>query len=168
MRVTQACLPLLREAQGRIVNISSVSGRIAVPLLGPYTASKFAVEALSDALRRELTPWGMHVVVVQPGPIRTPIWEKSTKDADVFVSELSTPVHAAYATAIQRLRARSRRFTQRARDPEEVARTVLHALTVRNPRTRYPIGWEGHVTTLLARIIPDRLLDMALALRERS
>ena len=81
LALTQACLPLLRAGRGRIVNMSSISGRFASPLLGPYAASKFAVEALSDALRRELAPWDIPVALVEPGAVATPIWQKSAAAA---------------------------------------------------------------------------------------
>ncbi|MFN8537920.1 MAG: SDR family NAD(P)-dependent oxidoreductase [Thermomicrobiales bacterium] len=80
--MTQAMLPLLRAGRGRIVNVSSVSGRIASPFLGAYAASKFALEALSDSLRVELLPWGLAVVLVEPGPVATPIWGKGAAMAE--------------------------------------------------------------------------------------
>jgi NAD(P)-dependent dehydrogenase (short-subunit alcohol dehydrogenase family) len=81
LRATQAFLPLIRLARGRIVNISSIGGRVAIPLVGPYAASKFAVEGMSDSLRRELRPWGIHVALIEPGAVATPIWEKGVSDA---------------------------------------------------------------------------------------
>jgi NAD(P)-dependent dehydrogenase (short-subunit alcohol dehydrogenase family) len=79
--VTQVFLPLLRAGQGRIINMGSIAGRATMPLMGPYSASKYALEAITDALRLELQPWGIHVAIIEPGAIATPIWEKSRRDA---------------------------------------------------------------------------------------
>src|SRR6185295_4750516 len=85
--VTQAFLPALRRARGRIVNVSSIGGRVALPLVGAYNASKFALEGVSDALRRELRPLGVDVIVIEPGGVKTPIWTKSTKTADDMLED---------------------------------------------------------------------------------
>ena len=87
--VTQAFLPLLRQARGRIVNMSSIAGRVAFPYIGPYSASKYALEAISDALRIELLPWGISVSVIEPGDVATPIWKKSTSGGARNGPELS-------------------------------------------------------------------------------
>ena len=86
--VTQAFLPLLRTARGRVVNIGSIGGRVALPMLGPYAASKHAMEGISDSLRRELRPWGMQVSIVRPGPIATDIWESGNATADELLARM--------------------------------------------------------------------------------
>ena len=98
--VTQAFLPLLRIAKGRIVNIGSVNGALASPYLGPYSASKFAMEAITDALRIELRTWGIRVSIVEPGPIATPIWEKSFAAADRLADDHPQPGHGDFMNPI--------------------------------------------------------------------
>jgi NAD(P)-dependent dehydrogenase (short-subunit alcohol dehydrogenase family) len=159
LALTQACLPLLRAGRGRIVNMSSISGRFASPLLGPYAASKFAVEALSDALRRELEPWEIPVSLVEPGKVATPIWEKSAAAAEVMLEGLSTEASAFYGPSIERSRRRALRASRAGIPAEEVAAVVVAALTAVRPRTRYLVGRDAKVGALLARWLPDRALD---------
>ena len=98
--VTQALLPLLRQAQGRIINMSSVSGRVATPFLGPYAASKFALEALSDSMRLELMPWDINVSVIERGPISTPIWTKSIEATKLMIDKLPKKAKVLYLSLI--------------------------------------------------------------------
>jgi NAD(P)-dependent dehydrogenase (short-subunit alcohol dehydrogenase family) len=161
LAVTQAALPLLRPRRGRIVNIGSVSGLLAQPFTGAYSASKFALEALSDALRMELRPWGIEVVLVEPGAIATPLWEKSVQAADTLLAGLPPEAHALYGPAITVLRGRVGRLTH-ALPPDSVARVVAAALTVRRPRTRYLVGRDARAGALAARLLPDRLRDVLL------
>jgi NAD(P)-dependent dehydrogenase (short-subunit alcohol dehydrogenase family) len=154
--VTQALLPLLRAAKGRIVNISSVSGRLAVPFLAPYCASKFAVEAISDCLRRELQPFGVEVVVVQPAVMRTPIWDKALQqDLERY---RGTPYEPVIAKAERRLR----KGRDRGLDPAEVAVVIADALTVVHPPIRIPVvrNWRTHLLSLW---MPDRVIDRMIA-----
>jgi NAD(P)-dependent dehydrogenase (short-subunit alcohol dehydrogenase family) len=156
--VTQAFMPLLRKNQGRVVFVSSISGRIASPLLGPYAASKFALEALADALRRELIPWGIQVSVIQPGRINTPIWDKSLAAAEDLLNTMPGEAHRLYGNMISSA-------VEGARHPaggapmEEVNRAVVHALTAARPRTRYLIGRDARIGAAFARLLPDRLID---------
>jgi NAD(P)-dependent dehydrogenase (short-subunit alcohol dehydrogenase family) len=130
LAVTQAFLPLIREARDRrIVNVSSVNGRLAWRYIGPYIASKHALEGLSDTLRMELHRWGIRVSVIQPGAIDTPMFETS--------------------------RERGRRIIS----PERVARVIHRALTARRPRIRYVVGWDAHLALLLTHLLPYRVLD---------
>src|SRR5262249_14208922 len=122
--ITQPFLPKLRESKGRIVNMSSVSGRLAVPFLAPYCASRFAVEAISDSLRRELYPFGVHVVVIHPAVVRTAIWDKAAKQD---VERYRGPV---YEPVIPEALRRIRKSQQKGLDPAEVARAIVEALTV--------------------------------------
>jgi NAD(P)-dependent dehydrogenase (short-subunit alcohol dehydrogenase family) len=160
--VTQAFMPLLRRGRGRIVNIGSVSGRLATPFLGPYSASKFAMEAISDAERIELRPWGLHVAIVEPGSIATPIWEKGQAEADRLERLLPPQAHALYDAAIAAMRALARETAARGIPPDAVARVVAHALTSNRPRTRYLVGLDARVQALLAKALPDRLRDALL------
>jgi NAD(P)-dependent dehydrogenase (short-subunit alcohol dehydrogenase family) len=165
--VTQALLALLRRAGGRIVNMSSVSGRVAAPFLGPYSASKFALEALSDCMRLELRPWGISVSVVQPGPIATPIWNKSRAATKNMLAELPTQAQQLYGAATRAAGKWERDMTREMPSPMVAARAVEHALTAPRPRTRYRIGRVGHVADLVARFAPDRLRDWLLS-RQRG
>lgn len=159
--ITQALLPLLRQGRGRIVNISSTAGRIASPFLGPYAASKFALEALSDALRVELAPWGLAVVLVEPGPVATPIWGKG--EALVAEDRAGIGDDSPYAPWIGQIRAAFRRNARRGIAPEAVAEVIARALEVPRPRARYPIGRNRVAVALIARLAPDRLRDRVLA-----
>jgi hypothetical protein len=154
--VTQALLPALRRSKGRIVNISSVSGRLAVPFLAPYCGSKFAVEAISDCLRRELQPFGVEVVIIQPAVMRTPIWDKALQqDLERY---RGTPYEPVIAKAERRLR----KGRDRGLDPAEVARVVAEALTVIRPPIRIPVvrNLRSHLLSLW---MPDRFIDRMIA-----
>jgi NAD(P)-dependent dehydrogenase (short-subunit alcohol dehydrogenase family) len=165
--VTRALLPRLLETRGRIVNVSSISGFVAPPMLAPYTASKHAVEALSDALRRELRSTGVHVVVVEPGDVVTPIWTKGRTDADRLLDEAPEEIQTRYADLVTAVRTRSETALRTGMPVEEVAGVVLEALTADRPRTRYQVGREAKVLARLRRVLPDRALDaiVRLALR---
>jgi NAD(P)-dependent dehydrogenase (short-subunit alcohol dehydrogenase family) len=160
--VTQAFLPALRRARGRIVNISSVGGRVAVPMLSPYNASKFAIEGLSDSLRRELRPLGVDVAVVEPGAIATEIWRKGTATADELLAS-APEAEAVYGRTIAAIRAQAGDATQRAIPPEEVAKAVAHALTAPKPRTRYVVGRDAKQRIRASSLLPDRTFDALVA-----
>jgi len=167
MELTRVLLPLLRQARGRVVNISSVNGRIVSPFSGPYAASKFALEALSDALRMELarSHAGVQVVVIQPGAIATPIWRSSRERALGLAGEFGPDALAHYPRLIDGLRRID--APPRALPPERVASVVHRALTSRRPRTRYRIGWDAHLGVALGLLLPGRLLDFLLTRRRR-
>lgn len=156
--VIQTFLPLLRASRGRIVNISSVSGRMALPFMGPYAASKFALEAISDSLRRELIPQGIRVVVIQPGSIRTPIWDKaSTLD---LTSTRGTAYEAVASLVRETAVARGRTGLPAAR----VADAVFRAITTSRPPTRILVV-RSRFKTWLSGHLPDRALDRGVARR---
>ena len=159
MTVTQAFLPLLRKDKGRIVNMGSVNGRVSAPFIGPYCASKFGLEALTDALRMELRPWGISVSLVEPGSVRTPIWEKYGVDMDRLLSDLSPESRDLYGRAIAAARRAAIRRHGAGLRPERVAHAVAHALTARRPKTRYLIGWDARVGAAMAKVLPYRVLD---------
>jgi NAD(P)-dependent dehydrogenase (short-subunit alcohol dehydrogenase family) len=162
--VTQAFLPALRAARGRIVNVSSIGGRVVVPLLGPYAASKFALEAVTDALRRELEPWGIEVSSVEPSTIATPIWEKGTTAADAILDGLPPEGEQRYGRLIASLRAIAARGTADGLPPQKVADVIVHALTARRPRTRYPVGTDAKFSVRFGALLPDRAFDRVIQL----
>jgi NAD(P)-dependent dehydrogenase (short-subunit alcohol dehydrogenase family) len=162
LALTQACLPLLRAGRGRIVNISSISGRVATPLLGPYAASKFAVEGLSDTLRRELAAWGITVSLVEPGKVVTPLWAKSVSAAEAMLDDLPSDARALYGPAIERSKQRALRAARTGIPAADVATTVWSALTARRPRIRYLVGRDAKIGALLTALLPDRVLDWYL------
>lgn len=156
----QRVLPALRASRGRIVLIGSVSGRLALPFLGPYAASKFALEAVADALRGEVAPFGIPVSLVQPGSIATPMWRKGAERA----ARLPPAAVELYGTRIAALRAWAER-SGAVTPPEEVARVVERALTARVPRTRYVVGRGARTRTLIGRApgpLRDRLIRRLL------
>lgn len=161
--VTQAFLPLLRPARGRVVLMSSISGRVAAPMMGPYAASKFALEAIGDALRRELRPWGMEVSILEPGNIQTPIWSKGVAWGEELKTRLSPQANEFYGRAIEGILNYIRGQDGRGLHPNEVARVLEHALSATRPKTRYVIGQDAKAGALLARFLPDRWVDRFIA-----
>ena len=163
LAVTQALLPLLRQGHGRIVNMGSLNGVMAPPYFGPYAASKFALEALSDCLRVELRKWGISVSLIEPGSVKTPIWEKSQGNADRLADHVSLERKALYDDDMTAVRAAAVKLAQRAMPVERVVRAVRHALCSRRPHTRYPVGGEARLARA-ARLLPDRFRDRILKL----
>ena len=161
LAVTQAFLPLLRTARGRIVNIGSIAGRSALPITGAYSASKFALEAISDALRVELAPWGIEVAIVEPGGVATPIWETSAARAEALAATYPPAAEERYGAILKGVRRRAMRTMETGMPTEPVARAVEHALSARRPRTRYLLGRDAKVRALLERL-PDRVRDRAI------
>lgn len=158
LAVTQAMLPLLRQARGRIVNVGSLGGFLASPFTGVYNASKFAMEGLTDALRMEVRPWGIEVVLIQPGVIATPIWRTSLTAADRLLTEMPPQVYELYGPAMNAMRKSAGPAKTRGTSPDAVAKAVAHALTARRPRTRYLVGIDARLGALLA-YLPDRWRD---------
>ncbi|HXL35517.1 MAG TPA: SDR family oxidoreductase [Gemmatimonadales bacterium] len=152
LAVTQAFLPLLKVSRGRIVNISSIAGRGALPFMGPYAASKFALEAISDSLRRELLPFGVRVIVIEPGSFKTAIWSK------VEAMDVRRYAGTPYESVLDRFRRAVLRGAERAPPPDKVVRSVWRALNARRPPLRVivsPHGWLDRIPLW----IPDRWLD---------
>jgi NAD(P)-dependent dehydrogenase (short-subunit alcohol dehydrogenase family) len=160
--VTQAVLPQLRRARGRIVLISSIGGRLAVPYLWPYNASKWGLEAIGDALRVELRPFGVKVALVEPGAIATPIWGKGNETADRLRGMMSAEQEQVYGEALDRFTA-ARPADIAGLPPERVAEVIEHALTARRPRTRYLVGRDAKLRARLRDLLPDRAWDALLA-----
>ena len=162
--VTQALLPVLRSARGRIVNVSSIGGRIALPLAGPYAASKFALEAATDSLRRELRHLGVKVIAVEPGGVKTPIWDKGSETADSMLAAAPPDVARLYSGLGESLREEARKIaTETGVEPGEVAAVIGKALTSATPRTRYLVGRDAKARAALARVLPDKLFDRLIA-----
>jgi NAD(P)-dependent dehydrogenase (short-subunit alcohol dehydrogenase family) len=161
--VTQAFLPLIRAGRGRIVNMGSIAGRMSTPFTGAYSASKFALEALTDALRLELAPWGISVSIIEPGAVATPIWQKAARNAEAMLGAAPPETFLLYAEAIEALRKTAAHAAENAVDPIEVARAVEHALTASRPRTRYVIGREAKIRAAMALFVPDRVRDNLVA-----
>jgi NAD(P)-dependent dehydrogenase (short-subunit alcohol dehydrogenase family) len=156
---TQAFLPLIRKGHGRIVNMGSIGGRMAVGFIGPYNASKFALEALTDSLRMELRPWGIGVAIVEPGNIKTPIWDKGRQTAGDVISRLPAGAHELYKPVLDLMPSLLERESARGIDPIHVAKAVEHALASRRPKTRYLVGTDAEARAAIARVLPDRTRD---------
>ena len=159
--VIQAFLPALRRARGRIVNVSSIGGRVALPLVSPYNASKFGLEGLSDSLRRELRPQGIDVILIEPGGVKTPIWDKAGKLADEMLAEgMPAEAERLYGGMIDAVRTQTARIAQDTGiEPREVAEAIGTALTAGRPRTRYLVGRDAKIRGAMAKLLPDRVMD---------
>jgi NAD(P)-dependent dehydrogenase (short-subunit alcohol dehydrogenase family) len=157
--VTQAFIPLLRIAKGRIVNIGSVNGAFSPPYLGPYAASKFAMEAFADSLRIELRTWGIRVSIVEPGPIDTPIWEKSTNAADRLADTLPSESTNLYEPDLAVVRKTIAKIVSRAEPVDIVVRAVVHALTASKPKTRYFLSYGNRFMFRGFKVFPDVIRD---------
>ena len=161
--VTQAFLPLIRNGKGRIINMGSASGLFAPPFLGPYAASKFAMEAWTDALRRELRPEGIPVSLIESGAIETPIWDKSQAVANFLESALPDQGKTLYGNALATGRKQIENLRRRAASPLVVAKVVHKALISHHPKPRYLVGMDAHVQAFISRWVPARLVDDVIA-----
>jgi len=157
--VTQAFLPLLRTARGRIVNISSVGAHIAIPFGSLINATKSAFGILSDTLRLELHPFGIRVAVVEPGAIQTPAVAKTLGDVEAVIRSLPEKGAAQYGNMLRDFARRAYEREMNGSSPDAVAQAIQHALTAKRPRTRYRVGKHATLLATLAAFLPDRLLD---------
>ncbi|MFQ3647329.1 MAG: SDR family NAD(P)-dependent oxidoreductase [Aggregatilineales bacterium] len=162
LRLIQACLPRLRAAHGRIVNVSSVMGEVAMPTLGAYSMSKHALEAMSDALRLELAGQGVSVCVVQMGAIRTPMTATMQEALDHAEAAHAPVVRALYAPLYARMRASLAQQAASAIPPERVAAVIGQALEARRPRPRYRVGAAAAGLSLMRRLAPEPIGDIIL------
>jgi NAD(P)-dependent dehydrogenase (short-subunit alcohol dehydrogenase family) len=160
--VTQALLPQIRLAEGRIVFLASIGGRIAFPFGGPYHASKFATEAIGDVFRQELRPWGIEVAIIEPGSIDTPIWGRG-QDKSEEIEAKSPQTRLLYGAAIDKFRKVIEDTAERGIPPEKVAKAIAHALESGRPKTRYLVGVDAQVQARLQPLIPTRLFDWIVA-----
>jgi NAD(P)-dependent dehydrogenase (short-subunit alcohol dehydrogenase family) len=159
LAVTQAFLPLLRRARGRVVNMSSISGGLAAPYLGPYSASKFAMEAISDALRVELRGFGIRVSAIEPGAIATPIWEKSLASAERLTADIDSAAISPYDADLATVRKFVDHSIRIASPVSKVVEAVVHALTARRPKAHYYLGWDVSFCFRAMKLLPDGVRD---------
>ena len=157
--VTQAFLPLLRAAHGRIVNISSIGAHIAIPFGGFINATKSALGILNDTLRLELHPFGIHVSVVEPGAIKTPAVDKTLGDVDGVIRSLPEDGAVLYGKMLRGFTRRAYEREMKGSSPDVVAKAIQHALTANRPHIRYRVGKHATILATLAAVLPDRLLD---------
>ena len=153
--------PQLKGDPGRIINIGSVSGRNAVPFLAPYAASKFALEGLSESLRRELLPFGIDVIVIGPGAVATPIWSKAEQ------IDITPHINTPYATGLERLRNHMLSLGKQGLPPEQIGEAVLHALTAAKHKVRYAVSrwpFQDWMARTLRRRVVDRMIGGRLGL----
>ncbi len=160
--VIQAFLPLVRQARGRIVNMGSIAGLSTMPLMGPYSASKFALEAMTDALRLEVQQWGIHVSIIEPGAIATPIWNKSAIEAVERETAIEAELRTLYKPLVAAVRKVVGEASKRAISPDAVAKVVEEALIAPTPRTRYLVGTDAKFRALMVRLLSDRISDRIL------
>jgi NAD(P)-dependent dehydrogenase (short-subunit alcohol dehydrogenase family) len=161
--MTQALLPLLIESRGTVVNISSVGGKVAMANYGPYASSKFALEAVSDALRREVELFGVKVIVVEPGAMTTEMSGRVGATAERIISGMTTEQHGRYATLIHSSISQAQTAIRKALPAAEAGRVIADAIASKRPRTRYTVGRGAWVIVLLTRFLSDRMLDSFLA-----
>jgi NAD(P)-dependent dehydrogenase (short-subunit alcohol dehydrogenase family) len=162
--VTQAFLRLVRKAKGTIVFMASIGGRISSPFMSPYSASKFGIEAVGDSLRREVSPWGIDVVVVEPGSIATEIWSKGAETMRDRVAEMPEEARRLYGPQLARF---GKSFLEdtggRGIPPEKVGEVVHKAIQSDRPKTRYLVGTDAKVAARLSGALPDRIFDRMLS-----
>jgi NAD(P)-dependent dehydrogenase (short-subunit alcohol dehydrogenase family) len=162
LAVTQAFMPLLRRFKGRIVFTGSLSGVFTTPLLGPYCMSKYAMEALCDALRLELKPWGIKVILLQPGAIATPIWDKGIRKSEESFDVAPQQLRELYTPMIEDVQHLMRRIERSAAPTDVVAKSLLRAVSARRPKPRYTMGQSARAQHVIARL-PTRLRDWLIA-----
>ncbi|ADB30638.1 short-chain dehydrogenase/reductase SDR [Kribbella flavida DSM 17836] len=154
--VTQLALPLLRRAEGgRVVFVGAAGSLVSMQLAGAYHASKYAVEAISDAWRQELAAEGISVCLVEPGPVATPLWSKALQTLDRL------PASDRYADRVAAVRESLHKASKNGESPHKVAEQIEHAVTAARPKSRYPVGAAAHVVPRIRRLLPDRLFDRA-------
>ena len=165
--VTQALLPALIDSSGRVVNISSVGGKVAMATYGPYAATKFAIEAVSDSLRRELAPLGVGVVVVEPGAVRTEMLGRAIASAKETMSAMTPEQSRRYGGLVHAVNAQAVSSTESGLPADAAATVIAKAVTARRPRTRYTVGRDAAmITRLVARPARPRTRPpLAAALR---
>ena len=160
--VTQTLLPALIRSKGRVINISSVGGKIAMATYGPYASTKFALEAVSDSLRREIAPLGVQVVVVEPAAVRTKIGDRAIARAQEVASTMTPEQSERYGRLVEAITAQAASAMESGLSADAAAKVIAQAVTARKPRTRYTIGREAALLPLLT-TLPDRMLDCILA-----
>jgi NAD(P)-dependent dehydrogenase (short-subunit alcohol dehydrogenase family) len=164
---TKAFLPLLRRRRGRIINIGSAASSLALPMVGAYASSKFAVEGLSDSLRRELAMCGVKVVIVRPGQMATSIYSRAEQVAEMQLESARANCDHDYGPVLSRFQQLMHRSESSRGSPERVARVVAKALTVKRPRRRYHVGWDAHAANIIERYVPQAVVDWVITRKLR-
>jgi NAD(P)-dependent dehydrogenase (short-subunit alcohol dehydrogenase family) len=160
--VSQAMLPQIRRAEGRLVFLASIGGRVAFPFGGPYHASKFATEAIGDVFRQELRPWGIRVAIIEPGSIDTPIWERGKRKGEEIEAK-SPRTNLLYGAALEKFKKVIEDTAERGIPPEKVADAIAHALESDRPKSRYLVGLDAKVQARLKPLIPTAVFDRIVA-----
>jgi NAD(P)-dependent dehydrogenase (short-subunit alcohol dehydrogenase family) len=155
----QALMPSLLRSSGTVVNISSVGGKVALPTYPAYAGSKFALEALSDSLRREVGRLGVKVVVIEPGAVKTAMAERGVATADRLKDDMTADQLSRYGSLIDAMSEMARSFDKDGVSSEHAANVIAKAATASRPRTRYTIGRDAAMLARLSRVLPDRVLD---------
>ncbi|MGZ5308324.1 MAG: SDR family oxidoreductase [Solirubrobacterales bacterium] len=157
--VTKEFLPLLRKGRGRIVNITSVGGRVAHPFMAPYHASKYGLEAVTESLRMELRPWGIWVAAVEPGSVDTKIWGKGKQEIDKTRASLTKEGQKLYGESLDSFDNAFKQTAEAGIPPERVAKKVFHALTSVRPRPRYLVGADAKGSIAAKNVLSVRAFD---------
>ena len=160
----QALIPSLLRSSGTVVNISSVGGKVALPTYSAYAGSKFAMEALSDSLRREVKNLGVKVVVVEPGAVKTEMAERGIATADRLTAAMTTDQLRRYGDLIAAMSSLARSFDTDGVPADRAAKVIANAATAPRPRTRYTIGRDAAILARMSRVASDRFLDRAVRL----
>lgn len=163
LAVTQALLPQLRAAKGRIVFVSSVSARRAMPMLAAYSASKAGLNALADGFRQELRQWQVGVSIVEPGAVETPIWDRGEEEFEAAMSRGKVGAEELYGGMTTAVRDAVKRVRGQRIPAEDVVEAIEHALTAGRPRLRYLVGSDAKGQAFAIRLLPERLLDLGIA-----
>lgn len=163
LAVTQALLPQLRAARGRIVFISSISSRRGMPMLAAYSASKAGLGAIADGFRQELRRWGIGVSLIEPGAIETPIWDRGERELEAALKRSPVDAEGLYGKLIAAFRKLAGRVDGKKLSPDKVVTAIEHALTARRPRPRYVVGFDAKSQAFATRLLPDRVLDFVTA-----
>ncbi|OBI77897.1 SDR family oxidoreductase [Mycobacterium asiaticum] len=166
--MTQALLPALISSRGTVVNISSVGGKVVLPTYGAYAGSKFALEAASDALRREVSGLGVKVVVIEPGAVKTKMPERGIATSEVLQAEMTTEQLSRYGDLIEAVTAQAHSFTEVGVPAEHAAKVIAKAATASRPRTRYTVGRDAAILVRVSRLVADRVLDGIVRANLRS
>ena len=166
--ITQALLPALLSSAGTVVNISSVGGKVVLPTYGAYAGSKFALEAASDALRREVAELGIKVVVIEPGAVKTEMAERGIATAEGLQVNMTAAQLARYGDLTAAVAAQARSFNDIGVSAEHAAQVIAKAATASRPRTRYTIGRDAAILVRISRVVSDRVLDRIVRLNLRS
>ena len=160
LAAAQALAPVMRRfGGGRVIFVGSMFGRFAAPFIGPYCASKFALEGLADSFSMEMKPWNVQVSVVEPGITDTPIWGKYDKYTDALFDRLPEQARALYEDSVRRAQQRAVKTGEKGISADNVARTIEKSLSTQRPRARYPVGWDARAGIIGSNFLPRHLLQ---------